>query len=953
MKPRAQIPTLRAVVLAAAILGPFLWFFGEAIFLQRSFVFRDAAHYYYPLFEWTGREWASGRVPLWNPQENCGVPVLADATSSVLYPGKLLFALPFVYAIKYKLYITGHIILAAAAAFCLARHWRASSYAAGLCAVSYAFGGSVLFQYANVVFLVGAAWLPLAFLTADRMLVARSLRWSLAFAAVLALMVLGGDPQAAYHAGLLSALYALFLWRDSRRPRSQTSPIEANQVRDGASISDEPRTLGTNRLFLLATAAVVAAILSAVQILPSAEWARRSQRAAYVAPRSIYEVPTCLARKEPGDSQGSIANGLFGAPVGGTHHEHIYHFSVGPWRLAEFLWPNFSGRLFPVNQRWMNSVPAEGRVWTPSLYMGLLPLLLACGCWRLRGAPAHVRWVSWTAFFGVLGSFGWYGLGWLIHEFRYSLTGAETDDVLFGQPIGGLYWLLVVVLPGYAKFRFPAKLLVMASLGLSVLAARGVDSVCTNEPRRLRRVLAGLTCISLTGFVLSYVIGPHWGDWMANAPRDGLFGPIDLHGSLCDLRNAFLHTAIVGGVFWWLLSCARSPGGNADSAALDLPRRMSRLARFSSANIGLIPATLLLVTAIDLIIANSWLVPTAPLRNWQTQPYFAQQIADREAARGDERSYRVFCGARQNWLPRKWSTTNSADRQRDGLRWDVDTLHPKYHLRTGLSLVEAYGTLSSHDYQTFLRIARHRGLGRKDNVAEPHPAVMGVLGAKYLLLPDDFVYPKAERITTANEKRAPENAVLWLNPNFFPRAWIVHEIDQLPAIRDSDPKAIETRTRNVLFPNGRPRDFRSTAVVEANTPIAIPSAEPALAPMDGGRVDESCEIVIDHTQRVVIDAELKEAGMIVLCDLYYPGWIAEVTTQGQQAQRRTPILRTNRIMRGVRLPPGKHRITFSYRPTMFYAGATLSVVGWLAWAIACTLWLRRRGRSPQASPSLK
>jgi len=67
-------------------------------------------------------------------------------------------------------------------------------------------------------------------------------------------------------------------------------------------------------------------------------------------------------------------------------------------------------------------------------------------------------------------------------------------------------------------------------------------------------------------------------------------------------------------------------------------------------------------------------------------------------------------------------------------------------------------------------------------------------------------------------------------------------------------------------------------------------------------------------------------------------------------QLATCILRTNRIMRAVYLPTGRHRIVFSYRPTVFYVGTVLSVVGWLALAIACMFWMRRRG-TPRSSGS--
>src|SRR5436853_7652911 len=94
-----------------AVLIPIAALLGPALITDRSFALRDAGHFYYPLFEWCSREWASGRVPLWNPQENCGLPVLADATSSVFYPGKLLFLLPLDFATRYKLFIIAHVML--------------------------------------------------------------------------------------------------------------------------------------------------------------------------------------------------------------------------------------------------------------------------------------------------------------------------------------------------------------------------------------------------------------------------------------------------------------------------------------------------------------------------------------------------------------------------------------------------------------------------------------------------------------------------------------------------------------------------------------------------------------------------------------------------------------------------------------------------------------------------
>ena len=264
------------VVVILAVLGPFLWCFGSVLCQPRMFGFRDSANYYYPLFEWEARQWREGRIPLWNPLDNTGTPVLAETTSSVLYPGKAVFALPVSYRLRYHLYVTLHVLLAAALVYGLARHWRATREAAALAAVSYAFGGSVVFQYCNVVFLVGAAWLPAAVYAGDRMLGERSPRWAVGLGAVLAVMTLGGDPQAAYHAGLMVALIVL-LRRGSR----------------GEEVEDAEQPRGWRRHpALLALAAASGICLALVQLLPAIEWTRRSDRALFDEPRSIYEVAT-------------------------------------------------------------------------------------------------------------------------------------------------------------------------------------------------------------------------------------------------------------------------------------------------------------------------------------------------------------------------------------------------------------------------------------------------------------------------------------------------------------------------------------------------------------------------------------------------------------------------------------------------------------------------------------
>ena len=182
----------------------------------------------------------------------------------------------------------------------------------------------------------------------------------LSLGTTLAMLVLGGDPQSAYHSVLLSLLLMLLLWRKRRRGDAESS------------VAAPPR-LAQHSTVMLAVGVAVGLLLSAVQVLPSMQWASRTDRAVFEAPRSIYEIPTVAARGRSSQQSKTwqlTGRGLFGEPQPGTHQHHIYDFSVAPWRAAECVWPNISGRTFPTNQRWTSVLPTEGRVWTPSALHG-------------------------------------------------------------------------------------------------------------------------------------------------------------------------------------------------------------------------------------------------------------------------------------------------------------------------------------------------------------------------------------------------------------------------------------------------------------------------------------------------------------------------------------------------------------------------------------------------------
>ncbi len=872
---------LLLLVITAALVG---WLFAPALTGGASFAFRDAAHFYHPLFEYIRGEWGAGRVPLWNPYENLGVPLVAENTSSVFYPGKLLFALPLDYTWLYNVYIVGHVVLAAATSYGLARHLRASTLGATIGALSYAFSGCVLFQYCNVIFLVGAAWLPRALLYADRMLRLKQSWAAVGFGVVVALIVLGGDPHLAYNIGLVSGGYAVLLWWNERRTRR-------DRLATGSAVASAdslPRSVPW-RLVYLAIGTLIAGLIAAVQVLPSLEASPYGERSHYDSPRTVYEYAYQQAT-----SEGSVSyERLLKVPTLG-HHAHVYAFSLAPWRAIESIWPNVTGRLFPTHRRWLLAFGVEDTLWLPSLYFGLLPLVLAIGGFSLRRrAPVEVRGLSWLALLATLASFGSYGIGYLLR----SMIGA--DELAVGDELGGVYWWFVTLLPGYVQFRYPVKLFVLTSLALSMLAARRWRTAWT----RNRNVLCLLAAVPVLSLIATISLSVAWyylqGELVGQAQAN-YQGPIDWDGAWSDafdgLTHASLLAIVLAGLIW---TARRSPRD----------RRVLQMAAVA-------------ITAIDLAVAQQHLLDFAPAALWSKPIEFAERHPDFSA--------RVYRQA--SLIPPSFEKMRSEHRYAEAITLERETLSPKYPLPLHIRAMPAAQSVAGADFNQLIDAARlyTRRMSRHNL---PEAAVLDMLNVQVC------VVGERDRDAVDHPRQIAEGIFLGERPTVMPRAWIVHQVDVRPPFDSRSERGTREMTREMLFPDNKPRDWRKVAVVETAEAVSLPAAD--AVPAAPG---ETCTIERDEPLMVEIRARLTTPGLVVLADQFFPGWELTVETDGQS--RTQPILRTNRVLRGVVLPPGEHLLVYRYRPRSFYAGAILSAAACVGVGLAVLARWRRQRHAP-------
>jgi hypothetical protein len=322
----ARPPAGRWTALPPVLLGilPFV-LFAPATFMWRVFSGQDVQAYFYPYHVLAARILADGHLPLWNPYVFSGIPLLGDGQTAMFYPPNWLFlflpgetALNLVVLLQFSIGGVGMFLFARALGL-----WRVPAYTAGL---AYMFCGALSARVVHLSIMSGAALAPAVLACVDRLFESSgrsTARWLGATSVALACQLLAGHPQVPVYTALAVALYAL------------VRTVE--RVTSGGGLRRAASPIG-----LVAAAYALGCALAAVQLVPWAELARLSVRAA------------------------------------GTPYEFVFRTSMAGVDWLLFLFPYllgahessvFASGPFPIAQ--------AARVWEHSAYVGVLPLALA------------------------------------------------------------------------------------------------------------------------------------------------------------------------------------------------------------------------------------------------------------------------------------------------------------------------------------------------------------------------------------------------------------------------------------------------------------------------------------------------------------------------------------------------------------------------------------------------
>jgi len=976
-------PRTILVGLLAALL---LVCFYKVLLNDHQFAYRDAAHFYYPLYQRVQAEWDAGRWPLWEPEENAGMPLLGNPTAAVLYPGKLIYAaLP--YAWGARIYILAHLVLAFAATAAMMRSWRASWTAAGLSALAYTFSGPILFQYCNIIYLVGAAWLPLGVMAADRWIRLGSRRALLGLAFVLSMQTLGGDPQASYLLGLCACGYAVGVaWTGGRGVAEEESAVPI----DGEAPASEGRSRGRWWAFPLMLAGLVAWAWITLELarvfpgmrpprppdqptppLPWMRWAPTAVAAAWglglvfvLLRRRRTKRNTALERLGLGLVASAALAVLISAvqflPVleftqqtsraaeEGPHD--IYPFSVEPYRMVEMLWPNVFGTYFSRNAAWSDLIKlgtVRAKIWTPTLYMGAFILILALRAFSIRRGAAWRVWLSIIVATTLLGSFGqftspiwaarllerevgvgWTGIGPLDPQ---DVTPLRMDRYLRDGD-GGVYWALSHLLPGFRQFRFPSKLMTFSVLGLAALAGFGWDDLSRGKRRGTIALTAGLLALSVLALAAWVIERPAILRAFEGRPLGSSFGPFIPEAGYRETLQGLGQGALVLALALAIMATAV---------------RRPRLAGFAA----------LALVAADLATANRELIATVPQSLFDAEPAVIGII--REAERKDPATgpYRIHRMA--IWDPPIWTTRTSSDRVREFMEWEHATIQPKYGINLGVEFTHTMGVAELYDYEWFFgpfprkigpEFAAHIGVEPGSPVVYYPRRSFDMWNTRYFVLPShpgnwnhefrgfaafipdsETVFPEPaadkspESLKRVRDWIENSDYQILRNKKEFPRAWVVHKARGLPAMEGTTREGRAGPMQEMLY-QGDP--IWNNPTLNVFDPLELAWLEgddrEALEPYTRGyasRSTEKVEVSYPHGARVEMTATLENPGVVVLADIYYPGW--KLTIDGAPA----PIYRVNRMMRGAAVPAGVHKLVYTYEPSSFRVGGYITLAG--------------------------
>ncbi|MDD3588481.1 MAG: hypothetical protein PHQ75_14970, partial [Thermoguttaceae bacterium] len=747
-----------------------------------------------------------------------------------------------------------------------------------------------------------------------------------------AMMVLGGEPQSVYFAGAI--LLGLAIAYRGLRPQSAT--------RRKKTVKKPPvlRRLASSPVAMLFYSACFAVVLSGIQFMPTAEFARESERNWNMSPVGLWDIPGFLLNRKSRmpitmvnrqtNHTRSATDAVFDGLFCRTFHEGgraqaIYERSLPPWHLLELFNPRACGQTLPEDHHWAVCFPRRclpyDANWFATLYMGLIPLTLVLASFRLwRGKkPASVvssqkritrqtvphgtlqRVASWILLLSVLASLGVFAPGWLLRMCHVVGSSTDPNAIADGDPVGGVYWLCNVLVPKFSSFRYPAKLMTLAAWAMTVLIAIGWDGL--RYRRRVTRIIWGILAVNVLAGLVLLVAG-----WKIFIPStmatNAMTVGYDAKSVWLAMMYGSLHVVIIAVMFLSLGMLRRgSRGANLTARSAFSSHVFSRSTLYSW--------LVIVLVFCDLFIANRVLVVSIPDKVFRQKSGMLEFIHKDVPQQVEPIRYFAFSWPPQTLSEKKpYSTFFSmgiSDRYENLITWHRQSLSTKMGLQFDLASMDVPGTMTPLEYYLLGDWMTFRQFS-----SDPID-ILSFLGTAYFVYPEQLVERRGSSHSFTIE---PQKAIMIASGRS----------QQTTPIIDTGSHVLSCSLWKSASPVTRLRIYH-------NPPWLAQPDMSIFQLMDGGffgdpEQGEFARFVKYSPNEVEIAARLSRPGTLLIAEQYFPGWHASVYTQGEERGHRVKIDQAIGFMRSVTLPAGEHLIVMSYCPGSFVWGLILSAIGW-------------------------
>lgn len=482
--------------------------FPELFFGHQTLWRSDITLIHYPYHITVADEWLAGRVPLWNPYQHIGVPLLAEGQVGPLYPLGALFLSPLSPSLELSLFVALHLTLAAVFTFALARTLGLATAPATLAGLAFGMGGFLMAQIGNLNIMTGAVWLPLILCSAIMAARRRSLAVALLAGLPLALQAFTAQPQVVFYTLLVLVGYAVFRLVADRSVRAA---------------------------LFVAVAIASGLLLSAPQLLPAYELQQHSVRSQALdfdfLTKNSWPPMMGLNLVLPG----AFGNNVVGFKGGDPFEEDFIYAGFIPLLMVGFAWhqrrrrdmPYFVlllagamllalGRYTPLYQLVIQHLPGFALFRIPSRWLMAANLALAVLCGYglqtlIERGLSRRRLVICGAILGLLGAGllltwvfrepvrAWVDTGWSGLERKLILAFLERGFEM--QPVYQterllLRWMLPLTTPvGLLVFNMLATLVLLVGYGARRLSPRAFAALAVAAVS-LDLVVAGGTAIN-------------------------------------------------------------------------------------------------------------------------------------------------------------------------------------------------------------------------------------------------------------------------------------------------------------------------------------------------------------------------------------------------------------------------------------------------------------------------